>query len=181
MSDNTSIEIIPVEFPRDHDTITALFTSYANSLGIDLSFQNFSYELSALPGKYSAEQGGALFLARSSSSTNSSSIAPSSTKVIGCVALRSFTVHHSCEIKRLYIEPGSRGLGAGRKLLERVLERARELGYREVLLDTLPSMVEAKKMYRRFRFKEVEAYYESPIEGTCFMRLELGNEREVAV
>jgi ribosomal protein S18 acetylase RimI-like enzyme len=53
------------------------------------------------------------------------------------------------------------------------LRRAKELGYQKNVLDTLPSMNSAIKLYKDFGFEEIEAYYETPIEGTIFLGLEL--------
>ena len=51
-------------------------------------------------------------------------------------------------------------------------------GYRRILLDTVPSMRIAVKLYRELGFKEVPAYYPSPIEGTIFLTLDLENWSE---
>jgi len=75
-----------------------------------------------------------------------------------------------CEMKRLYCTPASRGLGVGKALVERVMAAAKEMGYAEVKLDTLPSMLGARKLYERWGFEEVGAYYETPVEGTIFLR-----------
>ena len=44
------------------DDVKTLFTEYAASLGIDLSYQNFDDEYASLPGKY-ARPYGRLYLA----------------------------------------------------------------------------------------------------------------------
>ena len=50
--------------PDDMAAVRSLFTEYAGSLGIDLSFQGFDRELEELPGKYSPVEG-ALFMKKS--------------------------------------------------------------------------------------------------------------------
>lgn len=164
MSDRPSTTIVAAEFPQDLDVVSSLFTAYATSLGIDLSFQNFDAEFSSLPGKYALTNGGALLLAKSISGD-----------VLGCVALRSLNPPYCCEMKRLYVSPNSRGTGAGRMLIERVIQCAKEMGYREVRLDTLPSMIEAQALYKRYGFREIEPYYDTPIAGTVFLTLDLEN------
>ncbi|PGH12586.1 hypothetical protein AJ79_04207 [Helicocarpus griseus UAMH5409] len=78
-----------------------------------------------------------------------------------------------CELKRLYVAPAARGLGVGTALVHTILAIAREIGYEEVRLDTLPNMREAIQMYRGFGFREVEKYYETAIGGTVFLGLRL--------
>ena len=76
-------------------------------------------------------------------------------------------------MKRLYLSPASRGLGIGKKLVDEVIKEAKRLGYEQMRLDTLPSMVGARALYKGVGFVEVEKYYETPIEGTMFLSLNL--------
>ena len=48
---------------------------------------------------------------------------------------------------------------------------ARSIGYRRMLLDTLPSMMEAHKLYRRLGFREIPSYQKNPIPGALFFEL----------
>jgi ribosomal protein S18 acetylase RimI-like enzyme len=163
MSSDDTISILPVSTTEDLTTIKHLFSAYASSLPVDISYQNFSHELSSLPGNYSTSTGGALLLARSSPTNN----------VLGCVGIRALKPPTCCEMKRLYVcEPG-RGLGVGKRLLMGAVKAARELGYKEVWLDTLPSMHAAIRMYRRLGFREIEPYYDTPVAGTIFLALSL--------
>lgn len=186
MTQSTSVCVSPAEFPQDREVVAALFAAYAESLDIDLSFQNFTHELSQLPGKYSIEKGGALFLARVSGhqAKNATAYSRTSSKppthtsplvphVIGCVAVRGFNAPDTCELKRLYITPDARGLGAGRILMEAAIAKARELGYKEMLLDTLATMVAARGLYAKYGFKETEKYYDNPTKGVVFMKATL--------
>jgi ribosomal protein S18 acetylase RimI-like enzyme len=137
-----------------------LFEEYAAGLGIDLCFQGFDKELTELPGKY-VPPGGRLFLAVQGD------------RVAGCVALREIE-QGVCEMKRLYVRPEFRGTGLGRTLAERIIQAARELGYRHMRLDTLPGKMDrAIAMYRSFGFKEIEPYYDNPVVGALFMELKL--------
>jgi ribosomal protein S18 acetylase RimI-like enzyme len=74
-----------------------------------------------------------------------------------------------CEMKRLYCTPSTRGLGVGRALVEEVIKEAEKLGYDEMRLDTLLSMEGARKLYEQFGFVEIEAYYDTPLDGTYFL------------
>ncbi|KAG9235871.1 putative GNAT family acetyltransferase [Amylocarpus encephaloides] len=179
MSNQPSYTISPATSPEDLSSIRTLFTAYVSWLDIDLTFQNFSSELSTLPGLYSPPTG-ALLLASSTSpsitSTPSSSSTPTITTPIGCIALRPLTsasLTKCCEIKRLYTSPTARGLGAGKVLITSVLDEAEKLGYERVRLDTLPRMERARRLYRSFGFEEADAYYDTPLEGTIFLGREL--------
>jgi ribosomal protein S18 acetylase RimI-like enzyme len=77
-------------------------------------------------------------------------------------------------MKRLYLGPQFRGQGFGRALAERILEEARQIGYREIRLDTVePVMKDAVAMYRKLGFKEVAPYRANPIAGALYMELQL--------
>jgi ribosomal protein S18 acetylase RimI-like enzyme len=63
----------------------------------------------------------------------------------------------------------------GSKLADAIISAARELGYRRMRLDTLPEKMDrAVSMYRALGFKEIEPYYDNPVEVVAFMELELG-------
>jgi len=62
------------------------------------------------------------------------------------------------EIKRMYIRPGYRGGGLGKALLQQLLQKAIELGYHTVYLDSGRFMTTAHSLYRSFGFTECNAY-----------------------
>lgn len=59
------------------------------------------------------------------------------------------------ELRKMYFEPGVRGLGLGAALLHRMLVRAAELGFEAVHLETASQLEEAIALYRRFGFRRV--------------------------
>jgi ribosomal protein S18 acetylase RimI-like enzyme len=73
-------------------------------------------------------------------------------------------------MKRLYVAPQGRGCGLGARLIAAVLREAERIGYREMRLDTLPSMTAAVALYRRLGFAPMEPYYATPVVGTIFLR-----------
>ena len=146
------------------ETVRQFFRNYAGWLGVDLSFQGFDEEMASLPGCYAPPRG-RLWCAELAG------------KPVGCVGIRPFS-EGVCEMKRLYVEPEARGHGAGHALALAGIRAAKELGYKRILLDTMPAMRMAVKLYRELGFKEAPAYYNTPIEGTIFLSLDLENWSE---
>jgi putative acetyltransferase len=137
------------------EIVRALMREYQRQLGVDLCFQGFEAELQGLPGSY-ALPSGRLLLAKHGQTP------------VGCVALQRIADSRA-EMKRLYVPPGARGLGVGRKLVEQILAAAEAVGYSEIVLDTLPSMVEAQRLYRQLGFRDIEPYRPNPIAGTRYL------------
>jgi len=155
---------------HDHaeiEHVRQFFRNYAGWLGVDLGYQNFAEEMASLPGAY-APPTGRLFFAELDG------------RPAGCIGIRQAT-EGICEMKRLYVEPELRGNGVGRELALAAIKSAKALGYRKVMLDTLPAMRIAVKLYRELGFKEAPAYYPTPVEGTMFLALDLENWSETEV
>ena len=159
-----SVEIIPA---FDHlAEIRDLFREYTDMLVSGdpsfreyLALQNYDSELEHPFEKY-GPPGGKLLLAQLDGLP------------AGCIALRRLD-EHSCEMKRLYVRPDFRGRGIGSLLMRRILSDAREIGYRRMLLDTLPFLERAIQMYRSAGFYEIPGYNDSPMSTSIYMRLDL--------
>jgi ribosomal protein S18 acetylase RimI-like enzyme len=158
------MRVLPAELPRDLNEVRSLFREYAESLSVDLCFQDFESELATLPGKYKPPQG-RLLLARAGTEATG-------TEAVGCVALRPLE-GLACEMKRLYVRPHARGGQLGRQLAERICQEARSAGYSRICLDTLPTMVAALKLYTSLGFKPIDPYVFNPVPGAIFLALEL--------
>jgi len=59
-------------------------------------------------------------------------------------------------------------------LVEAAVAEARSIGYSKMLLDTLPTMQQAHKLYRQLGFREIASYQKNPVPGALFFELELG-------
>ena len=146
------------------DAARSLIEEYAAqisaSMGVDLSFQNLAAELNQLPDMYGPPSGCLLLASRDD-------------EWVGCCALRRFS-DDAGEMKRLYVKPAVRGAQLGRHLTERLVAKARALGYRRMVLDTLGGMAAAQTLYRSLGFREIEPYYLNPTAGVSYMELDLG-------
>jgi GNAT superfamily N-acetyltransferase len=94
-------------------------------------------------------------------------------EVAGCVALKKLS-NDVCEMKRLYVRTEFRGLKIGRQLAEAIIEQAKKIGCRQMLIHTISAMKEANGLYRSLGFAEIEPYEYSPREDAVFMELKLG-------
>jgi GNAT superfamily N-acetyltransferase len=130
------------------DAVRELFAEYHEWLGEVVCSARLAEEIAGLPGPY-ARPTGALFLARATEGV-----------VIGCIGVRPHEAMRA-EIKRLYVRPTARGTGLGRALITTAIDAARELGYREALVSTLPeTMPVAAAMYERLGFEEIEPFFD---------------------
>ena len=78
-------------------------------------------------------------------------------------------------MKRLYVRPEFRGKRLGNILVEKIIADAKEIGYSYMLLDTLPFLQSAIRMYKKFGFYEIERYNDSPMDTSIYMKLDLRN------
>ena len=85
---------------------------------------------------------------------------------IGCGALKLETG----DIKRMWVAPGARGLGVGRRLLAELEACARAHGLREVRLETNGSLTEAIALYRSSGYVEVEPFNDEPYAHHWFAK-----------
>lgn len=158
------LEILPAfAFPRE---VRALFSAYTDMLTENdpsfakyLALQNYDDEIAHPEKKYSPPWG-RLYLARCEGQT------------AGCIGLRRLD-EENCEMKRLYVRPEFRGRQIGDRLVRRIIADAREIGYSHMLLDTLPFLESALRMYKRFGFYEIPCYNNSPMESSIYMKLDL--------
>jgi GNAT superfamily N-acetyltransferase len=75
-----------------------------------------------------------------------------------------------CEIKRMFVSPGSRRKGYGRAVLEALERTAREAGFHRIVLDTMGSHTEAITLYDGSGYARVPAYNENPYATAWFAK-----------
>jgi len=59
----------------------------------------------------------------------------------------------TCELVKMYLKPEARGLGLGRTLIEKCLLAAKDMGYQQVYLESMPELKKALSVYEKFGFK----------------------------
>jgi len=155
------VKVFPVSNSQELAIARQLFIEYQQWLNTDLCFQGFEKELASLPGKY-AEPNGSILLAEHQG------------KIIGCVAVRQIK-DDICEMKRLYVKPEFQGLLAGRLLAEAIIQKAKELGYKKMQLDTLQRLDRAIGLYEKLGFKEIKPYYDNPLDEVVYWELDLAD------
>ena len=124
-----------------------------------LQAQDYDGEMEDLRGKYGLPYG-RLYLARFQDVP------------VATAALRKID-DQVCEAKRLFVRPPFRGRGIGRLLMDQVLRDARSIGYKRMVLDTLPFLEAAISLYEQYGFTEIEPYYDNPLPAAIYMALDL--------
>ena len=61
-----------------------------------------------------------------------------------------------CELQKMYFSPEVRGIGLGSKMMEICLQKARDFGFENCYLETLPYMTDARKLYRKVGFEDLD-------------------------
>lgn len=121
-------------------------------------------EIANLPGRYAAPDGRLL-------------IAYDEGVSAGCVAL--YKLDESVgEVKRLWVNPASRGKQVGRLLMEKLIAEARDIGYQTVLLSTVDKLKPAISLYTALGFQPTSAYFELPAfmrNQEIFLKLDLSS------
>lgn len=146
--------------------LRAMLAEYVAWIGLDLAFQEIDAELAGLPGEYAPPRGALL-------------VADEDGRLLGMIGLRPLD-GSTAEMKRLFVRPEARGRGLAKQLVAQLLEDAKRIGYDEIRLDTLPMMGDAQSLYVALGFRDIPAYYDTPIVGTRFMALRLRSGRAEA-
>ena len=150
-------------FPADSEALQSAIREYVTWLDMDLSYRGFAEEMASFDARFTLPNG--LFL-----------IADSAQTIAGCVGLLQHA-NATAEVKRLYVRPGFRGQRLGEKLIGVLIERARQLGVRRLILDAVPQTTVAQQLYERLGFQETAPYYANPVPGTRFFALSLAEEQ----
>lgn len=138
--------------------VKAMIMEYLERLSRDLSFQNVEEELSDPAHKYTPPEGELLV-----------AVDVDNGKVLGMVAYHRHS-ESRCEMKRLFVRPGARGLHVGDALVAKIVDQATAAGYSEMVLDTVAPLKAAISLYKKHGFEECDAYYDNPFADVIYMR-----------
>ena len=62
-----------------------------------------------------------------------------------------------CELQKMYFLPETRGLGIGSAMMDTCLKTAKEFGFEQCYLETMPFMLDAQKLYKKVGFENIDA------------------------
>ena len=92
---------------------------------------------------------------------------------VGCAGLKKYN-DSDVEIKRVWVEPDYRGRHIATELMDRIEDKAREMGFKRAVLQTRPIMEDAVGLYEKRGYKLIGNYppYDK-LEGAICMALNL--------
>ena len=67
-----------------------------------------------------------------------------------------------CELQKMYFLPDARGKGLGYQMIQKCLTKAKSYGYTDCYLETMPNMIDAQKLYKKWGF----SYIDYPLGNT---------------
>ena len=62
----------------------------------------------------------------------------------------------TCELVKMYLVPEVRGLGLGRKIIQKCIAFAKKEGYQNIYLETMPELKKALSTYEKFGFEYID-------------------------
>ncbi|QHT69971.1 GNAT family N-acetyltransferase [Rhodocytophaga rosea] len=97
-------------------------------------------------------------------------------EIIGTIALLKID-NTICKLRKMYVRKNERGKGLGSRLLTRIIEKARQSGFSQIILETEHSMKAAINLYKKFGFSAIASQAVSP-RCDIVMKLDLLCEKK---
>lgn len=141
------------------DDIKTLFAEHLEALGFDIKGPELAEEFADLPYKYKGAKE-RLYIAYVNGTA------------AGCIAMR-YRNEEQAGVKRIYVRFPFRRMNLGQTLVKQVIEDAKELGYKQLVVDTLPPTETAREFYHFMGFKPNDNLPKSTIDGALFLYLDL--------
>jgi putative acetyltransferase len=82
-------------------------------------------------------------------------------KLVGTFGLYPLDAN-TCELRKMYLVPAVRGQGLGKYVLRKAVERAKEMGFKEMVLETSSKLVAAIQLYRQFGLQQIQIKHVTP-------------------
>ncbi len=159
MSVPATIEIRPSSLPSDLDAVRSLCWDYRTHL------QNLSdTEAELVATFYPEPKYRALMDAIETEHARPKGIvlvAEMAGEIVGCGMSHALAPQTS-EIKRLFVAPHGRGHGIARRLMEALMNQARDDGFARVVLDTSRNLTAARALYAAMGLQERGPYQDIP-------------------
>jgi putative acetyltransferase len=73
----------------------------------------------------------------------------------------------TCELVKMYLLPKARGAGLGRTLIEKSITLAREKGFKNIYLESMPELKKALSIYPKFGFEHLNGPMGNSGHTTC--------------
>jgi ribosomal protein S18 acetylase RimI-like enzyme len=143
---NPRFEIRSPLSPAEWQTVRELLTAYWNEFEDKTCFTSFEDEMTNIESLY-ARPGKAKLIA----------IENDTGAIAGCVGLRGIAPGVA-EMKRLYVPPAYRGHHLGKDLAIAIMDKARDMGFNTMVLDTMDEMKAAQGLYRQLGFDVIPPY-----------------------
>lgn len=126
---------------RDCDAVMSLVSSVLREYGLEPDPEGIDADLANIEGSYRA-RGGEMFVLEDEGGS-----------IIGSYGLYPVS-DMVCELRKMYLPAEHRGMGLGKRMLEDAIARAKQMGFREMVLETASVLVEAIGLYKSFGFTE---------------------------
>lgn len=80
-------------------------------------------------------------------------------QIIGCAGIAQLDNYEGniCELQKMYLLEEARGRGLGSKMIRVCMEKAKEYGFGQCYLETMPYMETAQKLYKKNGFEYIDA------------------------
>ena len=141
-----AFDIRPIE-ARDNRAVASVIRQVMSEFGVTGdSFPSSDAEVDAMYQAYPAPRAAFFVVARDG-------------EILGCGGMGPLAGggEDECELRKMYFLPALRGTGTGSRLLRTILDAARDAGYRHCYLETMHNMDQARKLYRKYGFEELES------------------------
>lgn len=158
---DTAFIIRPPQNASEWQTVRRLLIDYHNEFDDKTCFTSFEEELNSIEQLYAAPD--RVKLIAQDESTG---------EIVGCVALRAIAPGVA-EMKRLYVMPSYRGHQLGKLLAERIISKAKQMGFHDMVLDTMLEMKAARKLYEKLGFSEIPPYSDQEARNVICYGLKL--------